>query len=428
MNNFWKVPKKYLKNIEQVRGNKICNKVVKLKIKKNGLIPKWAKNKSPLYIREYNNKKTKGDVYFDDVCMLEIADKIYINNFDGVISDLLYERYLDIKAPLFTKLPFPYHHIPLSVRNFLFNTLIKLKKDPLYPRWPIDSSVDLLRFLFLNSLKYYYKKPIPYIGFWPNKKFALVVAHDIETNFGYKNIDDFREIEKKYGIKSSWNIVAKRGKIDFNKLRRLKKEGCEIGSQGYNHDGKLPYLNEKKIRKRINFCLSKLKEFNVKGFRSPQLQRNERLLKILSNYFYYDSSVPDTELYSPIAVRNGTTTVFPFFVEKMVELPLTMPQDFYMKYIYKLDKNKVFEIWKNKIDYIREVGGLASFNIHPDSYISGNDEYLNLYEKILKYISKFEDCWKSTPIEVAEWWNERDRSYIKDTRIKGSKRAKIILS
>jgi peptidoglycan/xylan/chitin deacetylase (PgdA/CDA1 family) len=429
INDFWKVPKKYIGVVKQAKGNESCNRIVKLKIKNEELIPKWAEKEQLVYVGSYDKSSvgSECDVSFDDKCMLDIKEKVYVNNFDGIVDDLLYERYLEIKQPLFTKLPFPYHSIPVSVRNFIFNILIKLKKDSGYPKWPVDSSADLLRFLFMNSLKYFYKKEIPHVNFWPDKKFGMVVAHDIETESGYENIEKFREIERKYGIKSSWNIVSKRGKIDFEKLKNLKKEGCEIGCQGYNHDGKLPYLDEKEIKKRIGFCLLKLKEFDVKGFRSPQLQRNEEFLKMLGNHFDYDSSVPDTEFCSPVAVRNGATTVFPFFIGKMVEVPLTMPQDFFMRHIYKYDSNKVFQIWKSKIDYIRSVGGLVSFNIHPDSYISGNEEYLNLYEKIIRYVSKFDDCWKALPNEVALWWRERNNCFIKDNKVIGSERASVCL-
>jgi hypothetical protein len=44
---------------------------------------------------------------------------------------------------------------------------------------------------------------------------------------------------------------------------------------------------------------------------------------------------------------------------------------------------------------------------------------------LLKHISKINKKWLALPYEVAEWWKERNTSYISKGKIIGSKRAKI---
>ena len=323
-------------------------------------------------------------------------------------------------------MPVSYKIIPVPVRNFIFSLILKKKKDVNFPEWPADSSVDLLRNIYMKLIKTNSSKKIPYINFWPNKnKFAVCLTHDLETSSSFKHIEEIRKIEKRYGFVSSWNILCKKYKIDFKKLKQLKKEGCEIALHGYNHDGKFPFLPKNKTIKRIRKCFSKLNEFQLTSFRSPQLQRNERFLKHISKYFICDSSVPDVDLRSPVAMRSGCCTVFPFIINNMVELPLTVPQDFRLIYTLKLSNAEYYEIWKNKIDYIKKLNGLVNILAHPDDYLSGNERYLSIYEKILKYLSKQKSYYHSTPSEIAKWWLERDKSKIKGNKIIGSSRARI---
>ena len=348
-----------------------------------------------------------------------------IENYTQIIKNLLNEKYYLQKRPLFTKLPFNYTKIPVPIRLFLNKILLKQKKDTKFPGWPIEKSVELIRHHYIYTLKEKLKRNIPYISFWPyNADFAFSVSHDCDSNSSFKNIGKIRDIERKYNIRSSWNFVPCKYKIDFKKVKALKDEGCEIGLHGFNHSGKLPYLNKNKISNQLKLGLNKLKRYNPKGFRSPLLLRNQKFLKALSNHFEYDSSVPDTDIEHPLNYRNGCCTIFPFFTGKMVELPLTLPQDVRLRRM-NLNKQQTLSIWKEKLEFIRKNKGLAMLNIHPDNFASGNEFGLDCYEMLLKHISKINKKWLALPYEVAEWWKERNTSYISKGKIIGSKRAKI---
>ncbi len=417
--------KVYIKEFEDFIANKTISV---LKIKNNKLLPKWAKSESKIFIPGYSAKyKEDADVLLKlndvEVSLLDINESIYLNNFNRIIDSLLFEDYFKKKRPIFSKLPIPYYLIPF--RHILFRKFFYLgKKDTKFPDWPTDVSVELLRNLYINAIKQKLGKKIPYIGFWPKGRFAVCLTHDSDSKSSFKNIDKIREIEKRYGFNSSWNVLSKRYKMDYKKLKQLVNDGCEIGIHGYTHDASLAFLPRKEIERRINYSISKLNRFEVEGFRSPQLKRNRRFLNLLANYFLYDSSVPNSEYKSSLALRTGSCSVFPFFIRNMVEIPLTMPQDFTLIYTMKFSKNKILKIWKEKIDLIRQMNGLVCFNTHPDDYLIGNDKYLDIYEEILKYLSK-QDSWNALPREIAEWWKERFSCELKGKKIIGSDRAKI---
>ena len=66
--------------------------------------------------------------------------------------------------------------------------------------------------------------------------------------------------------------------------------------------------------------------------------------------------------------RGGRSTVMPFFIGRILELPLTTVQDYSLFHIlgdYSID------LWKRQIDLIRERNGLISFITHPD-YLRGS--------------------------------------------------------
>ena len=432
LSNHWRIEESFVKKARINNIPKFKNKkeIVTIDIKKSDLLPEWASNKTRILVNGYAEDKRLSDCVIKsekgDFNFLSIEkDCININNFESIINNLIYEKYYKQNPPLQSILPINYTKIPVPLRNFLFSILLKLKTDPKWPEWPVEKSVELTRYLYIKSISIVLKKKIPYASFWPDgKKFAIAVTHDCDTESSFENIDKIRDIEKKYDINSCWNILSNKYKIDRGKLRKLKDEGCEIGLHGYNHDNKTPFLKKERIIERITSASEIMQDFGIKGFRSESLLRNKEFLELLSDYFYYDSSTCDTDIYSPVAMRSGACTVFPFFIKNMVEIPVTLPQDYRLMRLNKT-KNKIFEIWKEKIDFLIQVNGAVVLLTHPDSHIFGSDKYLDVYDRVLEYVTNFGDGWNTTPYEIAKWWVERNKIVIKKGSIINSKRATI---
>ena len=94
------------------------------------------------------------------------------------------------------------------------------------------------------------------------------------------------------------------------------------------------------------------------GFRSPSMYHNLELLHHLN--IEYDASTFDTDPFEP--QPDGMATIFPFWVSSQdpqkgyVELPYTLPQDFLL---FVLLQEKNIDIWKKKLDWIVDHGGMA---------------------------------------------------------------------
>jgi hypothetical protein len=94
-----------------------------------------------------------------------------------------------------------------------------------------------------------------------------------------------------------------------------------------------------------------------------------------------------------------------------VELPYTLPQDFTL---FILMKEKNIDIWKKKLDWIVEKGGMVLLITHPD-YMNGQkkkcgiEEYpMEFYEEFLDYVrTKYGDqYWNPLPKEMARFWKQ----------------------
>ncbi|MGZ7044800.1 MAG: DUF354 domain-containing protein [Candidatus Aminicenantales bacterium] len=92
-----------------------------------------------------------------------------------------------------------------------------------------------------------------------------------------------------------------------------------------------------------------------------------------------------------------------------MELPYTLPQD---HGLFVILREKDIGIWKQKIDWIAENGGMAALNTHPD-YMSfngaapGREEYpVAFYLDFLKYIqTKYAgQYWHVLPRDMARYW------------------------
>jgi len=253
---------------------------------------------------------------------------------------------------------------------------------------------------------------IPFIWFWPHgKNFAFVITHDVETQKGLRNIERICEIERRYGFRSSWNFVPERYSVDSRLLERLVNDGFEVGIHGLKHDGKL--FNSKKI---FDERMKKIKKYAIEwgavGFRSPATHRNPDWM--MNMPFEYDSSFPDTDPYEP--QPGGCLSIFPFFIGNLVELPITLVQD---HTLFEILGHEGISIWKQKIDWIEKMNGMALVIVHPDYIRPDGDRGtesgypIEYYKELLQYVKNKGDYWHALPRDVAEWWRRRDTSEIK---------------
>lgn len=303
--------------------------------------------------------------------------------------------------------------IPRKLQIWLRKIVVNIKRAKYTHIWPIDLKAD--------------GRPKQFPGWPEQKKFALVITHDVDTAHGQKNCLQLMELEQRLGFRSSFNFVPERYKVSKNIRNQLTKNGFEVGVHGLNHDGKLfrsASIFEERSKK-INQYLS---QWNAKGFRAPAMHHNLDWIHLLN--IEYDASTFDTDPFEP--QPDGCSTIYPFWVANgsnnngYIELPYTLPQDFT---VFILMKDFNLSIWHKKLDWIVEHNAMALLNTHPDYMCFDNkhkkyEEYhVKLYKAFLEHIkNKYSgQYWHALPKDVAKFWKEtvaRINTPAKDLRIK----------
>jgi glycosyltransferase involved in cell wall biosynthesis/peptidoglycan/xylan/chitin deacetylase (PgdA/CDA1 family) len=246
---------------------------------------------------------------------------------------------------------------------------------------------------------------------WPEgKKFAFVLTHDVEGSKGVSRVEKLVKVEAKHGFRSSFNFVPE-GEYPDPVAQRdlLDQNGFEVGIHGLEHDGKL-YNSKDAFSSKAVKIQEYMRRWNAKGFRSPLMQHRLSWLHRLNPD--YDASTFDTDPFEP--QPDGVGTIFPFWVAGprntgYVELPYTLVQDFSL-FVVLREPN--IDIWKRKLDWIAERGGMALLNTHPDYMCfdgsrQARDEFpVALYEEFLKYArEKYkDDMWSALPREVSRYY------------------------
>ena len=215
------------------------------------------------------------------------------------------------------------------------------------------------------------------------------------------SLDPVLELERALGLRSSWNFVPRRDyEVRLDVLQRLVADGFEVGVHGLYHDGRdLESLET--LRRRLPAMREAADQWGAVGFRSPATHRSWELMPMLG--FEYDSSYSDTDPFEPQG--GGCCSWLPFFIDGMVELPLTVSQDHTMFVILqKRDEGA----WVEKTSFLRSRGGMALLVTHPD-YLT-DEVIMGAYRRFLERFADDASAWKALPREVSDWWRRRAAS------------------
>jgi hypothetical protein len=280
-----------------------------------------------------------------------------------------------------------------------------------FPHWPVDTTVEnICETLLLMSLRAKGIDKVPFIWFWPRgARGCVVMTHDVESAAGRDSCADLLDIDDSYGMKASFQIVPEeRYAVPAPFLDAIRDRGCEIGIQDLNHDGRL-FDNREEFRRRVALINRYGREYGAKGFRAAVLYRKPEWYEDLE--FSFDMSMPNVAHLDP--QRGGCCTVMPYFIGKILELPVTTSQDYTL---FHLLDDRSIDLWKNQVQRILEKNGLVSFIIHPD-YIREQDTR-SVYEALLGYLRELREktpIWFALPGEIDSWWRARSQmSVVRD--------------
>jgi len=246
---------------------------------------------------------------------------------------------------------------------------------------------------------------------WPEGcAFAFVLTHDVESQRGLERVKQLAELEISLGFRSSFNFIPEGPYRVSSELREwLVGSGFEVGVHDHRHDGRLfaSLANFCQGASRINHYID---EWDAVGFRSGFMFHNLEWIKKLN--IRYDSSTFDTDPFEP--QPDGLESIFPIWVSDSggsgyVELPCTLVQD---STLFVMLQEKSNDIWKRKLEWIRERGGMSLLNVHPD-YVnfsaveaSADQFQVNHYAEFLSWVRHTHSgrYWHVLPKDVAEFW------------------------
>ena len=265
--------------------------------------------------------------------------ELYSQGFASSAAAKMLARAYYLLRPLF----------PISVRKHLQGWHLRDWERLPFPHWPVDRTVDqVFEQTMLLSLKAQRVDQIPFVWFWPEgASSCAIMTHDVETVFGVRSCSYLMDMEDAHGIKGSFQIIPEqRYEVTDDFLDSIRQRGFEIVVHDLNHDGQLFGDKDEFLRraKKINFYK---KQFGASGFRAAVLYRNQLWFDALE--FSYDMSVPNVAHLDP--QRGGCCTVMPYFVGKMLELPVTTTQDYTLFNI--LDDYSI-DLWSKQINLIAE--------------------------------------------------------------------------
>ena len=316
-------------------------------------------------------------------------------------AELLYERYRGTSTrprrvnAYYAVKPLIPRRVQLAARR----AAARRQVHAAFPAWPVEPALLRLRAHALSAeLEKRCAERLPVVNLWPREsRFAFVLTHDVEGRAGVERIQDLLEIERRFGFVSSWNFCAEWYPLDPADLESVRHAGCEVGLHVIRNDGRL-FASRATYRSNLPAIREYMQAWGAEGFRSPSLGRNAEWMHELP--CRYDSSFPDTDPFQP--QPGGCCSIHPFFFRDVVELPITLDQDFTL---FELLRQRSIDIWLRKVRWITRHRGLVNVLVHPDYMTPGR---LGLYERLLAFLASQEGGWHALPRDVAAWWRVRD--------------------
>lgn len=288
--------------------------------------------------------------------------------------------------------------VPRRLQIMIRRSIAAHKRRSAKPVWPIDHRAG--------------NAPPGWPGWPEQKRFALVLNHDVDTAKGHDQCGFLSDMEKALGFRSAFFFVPEGYRVSKEQRCRLRDDGFEVGVHGLSHDGKM-FSSRKVFEERARRVNLYIKEWGARGFSSPSMHRNLEWMADLD--IEYGVSTFDTDPFEP--QPEGIHRIFPFWYQDSpgrrgyVEIPYTLPQD---HTLFVILREKNIQIWKDKLDWIIEKGGMALLNTHPD-YMRFNggkcslEEYpAEMYADLLNHIkSRYAgQYWQPVAGDMARFWKE----------------------
>lgn len=235
-------------------------------------------------------------------------------------------------------------------------------------------------------------------------------------------------------------------------VRQLQAAGAEIAVHGYQHL-ELNNLSPGEAERQILRAVETFERHGIKakGFRAPYLRCSDQLLDSLPDgLFDYSSNQsigwnhlqqvapPKAQrffdrLYGFYGALSADRSIcVPWQREKMIEIPVCLPDDILLLDGLNLASEQVASAWGSMLDRIYRRGELFTLLFHSELASTGKEPMIMLVRKAKGLNPK---VWIARLCEVSDWWAEKHRFDLSISQSEGrlhiafncSKRATILV-
>ena len=299
--------------------------------------------------------------------------------------------------PVSSRLPFHYHLVPGIVRAGLAAVIGRWQRRrerewARFPGWPLDLTADFVADAARDGD--------------PDESSStpVVLSHDIDSAEGLTNlVEDFLPCEEAAGARSTNYVVPCAWPLDHARIGAVIARGHEIGIHGFDHSNRTPFADAGERARRLDAARPLMERYATIGYRAPSLLRTRALLEDLSIRYRYDSSIPTSGGPFPVP-NNGCATARPFVVERIAELPLTLPRDGSLRFLGHSPR-EIARLWIDCADLIARSHGIVMLLTHCERRFSGNPPMLGAYRRFLDYVAEAGDRFRF--VTAAALWRER---------------------
>ena len=289
---------------------------------------------------------------------------------------------------------------------------------------PFTKKIKTLKIMgFYGYNRFFLNKPPPL------KKVYNILDNGVDVYEDY--FKEWIELERRYNCNATYFLLSRFDyhfeDIEFKRVvNKLKLHNLDIEAHGsIESSGSVQKMSEEKayFERNIENRACGIRQHGL-VFRLPQTWN------IQSQAGYkFDSSVYFNDIYG---FRMGTS--FPFIPyqctdyekEQILELPLiVMEESLFAKEYLGLSEEDGINVFLDVFNKIKKYNGCFTMLWHPvtilEKYLKLNRwkfnlrlSTLNLYNKVLGELSKYEDVWFASAKDVISWWENRNKIILRE--------------
>ncbi len=299
-----------------------------------------------------------------------------------------------------------------------------------------EPSADVIM-LILKAIYEAEAAPFVYLSSIPfSRPTALILTHDVDAQTSFVDSLKYAELEKRYGVKSTFFETTKYFTdwmdIDYynieenvEAIRKLKRDGWDIGSHTVSHykmlhlapegDPDVTFKNydpENRVTVQGEVRVSKelldrdLPGQNTVSFRAGDLAFPGFLIRVLEEAGY---------LYDSTLSANDAMTAFPFRAlneqslgsgeSNVLEIPVTLDDS--LGYLTRDSVEPAVENWIDVAGSNMRNEAITVLLVHPSD--TRTETYkLDAQEALMEWVSRMEG-WTGSLTAYGDFWRDRDR-------------------